>query len=76
MILLKIKDIPVFYFPYVTYPLSDKRKTGLLFPTYKNASNNGLTSDFWVQYCGAWVAPAVCGSPGCCGHFSGLVEAR
>ena len=32
---LRIKDIPVFYFPYITYPLSDKRKTGLLFPSFE-----------------------------------------
>ena len=24
---LKIKDVPVFYLPYMTYPISDKRKT-------------------------------------------------
>ncbi len=40
---LKIKDVPVFYFPYVTYPLSDKRKTGLLFPSYELSDTNGLT---------------------------------
>jgi len=36
--ILKIKGIPVFYFPYINYPLTDKRKTGLLFPTYENSS--------------------------------------
>ena len=41
--ILKIKGIPVFYFPYVNYPLTDKRKTGLLFPTYSNSSINGIT---------------------------------
>ena len=41
--ILKIKGIPVFYFPYVNYPLTDKRKTGLLFPTYENSSINGIT---------------------------------
>jgi len=40
---IKIKDIPVFYFPYVTYPLSDKRRTGLLFPSYEFAETNGFT---------------------------------
>ena len=40
---LKIKDIPVFYLPYVTYPTSDKRKTGLLFPTYEISETNGFT---------------------------------
>ncbi|PKG38252.1 LPS assembly protein LptD [Psychromonas sp. Urea-02u-13] len=40
---LRIRDVPVFYFPYVTYPLTDKRKTGLLFPTYKIPETNGFT---------------------------------
>ena len=40
---LRIKDVPVFYFPYVTYPLTDKRKTGLLFPTYELSDTNGFT---------------------------------
>ncbi|WP_372881573.1 LPS-assembly protein LptD, partial [Psychromonas sp.] len=35
--ILRIKDVPVFYLPYVTYPVSDKRKTGLLFPTFELA---------------------------------------
>ena len=41
--ILKIKDVPVFYFPYFTYPLSDARKTGLLFPTFEISSTNGVT---------------------------------
>ncbi|MFT6985610.1 MAG: LPS-assembly protein [Psychromonas sp.] len=41
---LKIKDVPVFYFPYVTYPLTDRRKTGLLFPSFNlSDSTNGFT---------------------------------
>lgn len=40
---LRIKDVPVFYFPYISYPLSDTRKTGILFPTYEYSSVNGLT---------------------------------
>ena len=41
--ILRIKDIPVFYFPYISYPLSDTRKTGILFPTYEFSSVNGFT---------------------------------
>jgi len=41
--ILRIKGVPVFYFPYVNYPLTDKRKTGLLFPSYDNSSVNGVT---------------------------------
>jgi LPS-assembly protein len=40
---LRIKDIPIFYFPYITYPLTDKRKTGLLFPSYELSGSNGFT---------------------------------
>ncbi|WP_028862215.1 LPS assembly protein LptD [Psychromonas aquimarina] len=40
---LRVKDVPVFYFPYFTYPTTDKRKTGLLFPTYETSSTNGTT---------------------------------
>ncbi|MDA7746847.1 LPS assembly protein LptD [Psychromonas sp.] len=43
--ILKIKEVPVFYFPYISYPLSDRRKTGLLFPSYKMSSVNGITVD-------------------------------
>lgn len=42
--LLTIKDVPVFYFPYMSYPLTDKRKTGFLFPSYKVSSVNGITA--------------------------------
>ena len=41
--ILRIKDVPVFYLPYVTYPVSDKRRTGLLFPTYEISDTNGST---------------------------------
>ena len=40
---LRIKDVPVFYFPYITYPLTDKRKTGLLFPKHEYSDTKGLT---------------------------------
>ncbi len=41
-VMLKIKDVPVFYSPYLTFPLSQKRKTGFLVPTYGTSSNGGL----------------------------------
>ncbi|GLS89158.1 LPS-assembly protein LptD [Psychromonas marina] len=40
---LRVKDVPVFYFPYISYPLTDKRKTGLLFPSVEYANTNGFT---------------------------------
>ena len=41
--ILKIKGIPVFYIPYVNFPLTDKRKSGLLSPKYENSDVNGTT---------------------------------
>ncbi|MEL0629320.1 LPS assembly protein LptD [Psychromonas aquatilis] len=40
---LRVKDFPVFYFPYISYPLSDKRKTGFLFPSYSFSDVNGFS---------------------------------
>jgi len=40
---LRVKDIPIFYLPYITYPLTDKRKTGVLFPTFEYSDTNGIS---------------------------------
>lgn len=40
--LLRVYDIPVFYFPYVSFPISDKRKSGLLSPTFGNTNQSGF----------------------------------
>ena len=39
---LKVKDIPVFYFPWIKFPVNDRRSSGLLFPTLNVDSSNGL----------------------------------
>ena len=39
---LKVKDIPVFYFPWIKFPVNDQRSSGLLFPTLHVGSSNGL----------------------------------
>lgn len=39
---LELFDIPVFYLPYFTFPVNDKRKSGLLYPTLDSSSRNGL----------------------------------
>lgn len=36
------KKVPVFYLPYISFPLSKKRKSGFLFPLYGNSTNGGL----------------------------------
>jgi len=39
--ILKYKNIPVFYTPFMSFPLSDKRQSGLLTPSFGSAGNGG-----------------------------------
>ncbi len=39
---LKVKGIPVFYFPYLNFPIDDQRKSGLLPPAISSGGRNGL----------------------------------
>lgn len=39
---LRVKDIPVFYFPWIKFPVNDRRSSGLLFPALHVDSSNGL----------------------------------
>ncbi len=41
--ILKYKNIPVFYTPFMSFPLSDKRQTGLLTPSYGSAGDGGTS---------------------------------
>jgi LPS-assembly protein len=43
-----IKGTPVFYWPYFTFPLDNRRKTGFLFPTFGYSSQNG--SNFSIPF--------------------------
>jgi LPS-assembly protein len=36
------KDVPVLYLPWLSFPLSNDRKSGFLFPTLGNSSTSGL----------------------------------
>ncbi|MGB0495977.1 MAG: LPS-assembly protein LptD [Kangiellaceae bacterium] len=38
----KIKNIPIFYFPYFNFPIDDNRKSGFLMPDVSRNSRNGL----------------------------------
>lgn len=38
----RIKDVPVFYIPYLTFPVDDQRKTGLLIPKVGSSQRVGL----------------------------------
>lgn len=39
---LYVKDVPVFYLPYVNFPISNKRKSGLLYPSFAISSDSGF----------------------------------
>ncbi|MCP3675419.1 MAG: LPS assembly protein LptD [Gammaproteobacteria bacterium] len=41
-VVLMVQDIPVFYLPLISFPVDDRRKTGLLYPSVGNSSRNGL----------------------------------
>ncbi len=41
-VVLKIKNVPVFYSPYMSFPLSKERKTGFLAPGYGTTNRNGI----------------------------------
>lgn len=46
--LLKVRDVPVFWLPYISFPLSDKRKSGFLVPMIGTSNERGL--DVEVPY--------------------------
>ncbi len=40
-VLMRFKNVPIFYTPYISFPLGDERKSGLLFPSFGHSSSNG-----------------------------------
>ncbi len=49
-IIFKIKDMPIFYSPYISFPLNKKRKTGFLMPSVENSNRHGFqtqTPFYW-----------------------------
>lgn len=47
---LYLKDMPVFYFPYIDFPIDDRRATGFLFPNAGYTHDSGLelsTPFYW-----------------------------
>ncbi|HET7201828.1 MAG TPA: LPS-assembly protein LptD [Steroidobacteraceae bacterium] len=38
---LEFLGVPIFYTPWITFPVGDRRKSGLLFPTVGSSSKNG-----------------------------------
>jgi LPS-assembly protein len=39
---MRFKDVPIFYTPYISFPVGDERKSGLLFPSFGHSGNNGF----------------------------------
>jgi LPS-assembly protein len=39
---LRFKNVPIMYVPYFSYPISDDRKTGLLFPSMGTSDRRGV----------------------------------
>jgi LPS-assembly protein len=49
-VVLRIKNVPVFYSPYMSFPLSKKRKSGFLTPGFGSSNRNGIelrTPYYW-----------------------------
>ena len=40
---LRVKNIPVFYTPYIYFPIDDRRQSGFLPPSIGSSSDNGVT---------------------------------
>ncbi len=47
-VVLKVGNIPTLYFPYLSFPLNDQRKTGLLYPYIGTSDTDGI--DLSVPY--------------------------
>lgn len=39
---IRLADVPVLYLPYFQFPIDDRRRTGLLFPTFGQSDNTGI----------------------------------
>jgi len=42
---MRFKDVPIFYTPYISFPVGDERKSGLLFPSFSHSGSNGYELD-------------------------------
>ncbi|GAC1304115.1 MAG: LPS-assembly protein LptD [Steroidobacteraceae bacterium] len=42
---LRFKNVPVFYTPFISFPLGDERKSGVLFPSFGHSSSKGYQID-------------------------------
>ena len=47
-VVLRFKDVPFFYFPYLRFPIGEERLSGFLFPYFGNSNEHG--TEFKVPY--------------------------
>jgi LPS-assembly protein len=40
---IEFKGVPIFYWPYLSFPMSDKRKSGFLTPRFANSDKSGVS---------------------------------
>ena len=40
-VVMRFKNVPLFYTPYLSFPLGDERKSGVLFPNFGHSTSNG-----------------------------------
>lgn len=63
---LDLNHIPIFYFPYINYPIDKQRHSGFLFPSYGSTSNSGyeftvpyywnIAPNYDLNFAGRWLA--------------------
>ena len=41
-VILRVSKVPVMWIPWITFPIDDRRKTGLLFPSFTSSDDNGV----------------------------------
>lgn len=49
-VVVRVGDIPIFYTPYISFPLNDERKSGFLTPTFGSSDKTGFdlsTPYYW-----------------------------
>jgi LPS-assembly protein len=42
---MRFKDVPILYTPYISFPLGDERKSGVLFPSFGHSGSNGFDAE-------------------------------
>lgn len=41
-VIVRVHGLPIFYLPYITFPISEQRKSGFLTPTLGNSTSSGI----------------------------------